>query len=139
MEMGLGIIIHDDRGHHFLSRSHVMPGLYELEEDGTIGLHEALSWIKDLGVTKVVIEMNAKNVVDAVNGHEEYNSVFGDILGGCKGLLSSLPFVLVKWIPRDVNIMAYCIAKVAMNFSSPYYWEERPVCVDDLLDSFCTC
>ncbi|KAL8526283.1 hypothetical protein ACS0TY_015487 [Phlomoides rotata] len=95
MEMGLGIIIHDDRGRHFLSRSHVIPSLYEPEEGETIGLHEALSWIKDLGETRLVIEMDAKNVVDAVNGHE-YNSVFGDTVGGCKGLLSSMPFVRVK-------------------------------------------
>ncbi|KAL8515507.1 hypothetical protein ACS0TY_014262 [Phlomoides rotata] len=91
MEMGMGIILHDDRGHHFLSRSHVMPGLYEPEEGEAIGLHEALSWIKDLRVSRVVVEMDAKNVVDAVNGNEEFNSVFGDIVEGCKGLLYSLP------------------------------------------------
>ncbi|KAL8470914.1 hypothetical protein ACS0TY_033480 [Phlomoides rotata] len=98
LEMGLGVIIHDERGHHLFSRSHVMPGLYEPEEGEAIGLHEALSWIKDLGVTKVVIEMDAKNVVDAINGSVEYNSVFGDIIRGCKGLLSLLPLVVVKWI-----------------------------------------
>ncbi|KAL8531734.1 hypothetical protein ACS0TY_008363 [Phlomoides rotata] len=83
--------------------------------------------------------MDAKNVVDAVNSREEYNSVFGDIVGGYKDFLSSMPFVLVKWIHRNANIMTHCIVKVARNFSSPHYWDERPICVDDLSDSFCTC
>ncbi|KAL8549271.1 hypothetical protein ACS0TY_008208 [Phlomoides rotata] len=139
MEMGLGIIIHDDGGRHYLSRSYVMSGLYKLEEGEAIGFHEALSWIKYLGETRVVIEMDAKIVVDAVNGHEEHNSVFGDIVVGCKSLLASMSFVWVKWIPRNANVMAHNIAKVARNFSSPHFWDERPVCVDGLPDSFCTC
>ncbi|KAL8470052.1 hypothetical protein ACS0TY_032790 [Phlomoides rotata] len=67
--------------------------------------------------------MDAKNVV-------EFNSVFGDIVEGCKGLLSTLPAVVVKWIPRDANVMAHCIAKVARDFSSPHFLDERPACVD---------
>ncbi|KAL8472197.1 hypothetical protein ACS0TY_029424 [Phlomoides rotata] len=87
MEMGFGIIIHDHMGHHIYSRSHVMPGLYEPEVGETIELHEALSWIKELGLARVIVEMDAKNVVDAINGDEENNSIFGDIITGCKGLL----------------------------------------------------
>ncbi|KAL8534393.1 hypothetical protein ACS0TY_010421 [Phlomoides rotata] len=133
LEMGFGIIIYDHRGRHIYSRSHVMPDLYVSEVGEAIGHHEALSWVKELGMARVIVEM------DAINGDETHNSVFEDIITGCKGLLFFLPHVHVQWIPRDANIMSYRIAKVARAFSSPCYWVERPNCVDGLPGSSCMC
>ncbi|KAL8468232.1 hypothetical protein ACS0TY_031465 [Phlomoides rotata] len=86
--MGLGIIIHDSYGRHIYiySRSHVMSGLYQPEEDEAIGLHEALSWIKDLSMHRVVIEMDVKFVVDAMNRDERLQSTYEDIVAGCRGV-----------------------------------------------------
>ncbi|KAL8520573.1 hypothetical protein ACS0TY_011200 [Phlomoides rotata] len=37
LEMGLGVIIHDESGRHLFSRSHVMPGLYEPKKVRRLG------------------------------------------------------------------------------------------------------
>ncbi|KAL8456874.1 hypothetical protein ACS0TY_034927 [Phlomoides rotata] len=92
-EMGMGITIHDDR------------------EGEAISLHEALSWIKDLEFERVIIEMDVKVVVDAVNNLEIYTSVFGDIVDGCR---------------REFRVFLQCRV-------------ERPSFVDDIPDMFCSC
>ncbi|KAL8545150.1 hypothetical protein ACS0TY_005371 [Phlomoides rotata] len=95
--------------------------------------------LKRILVRGFIIEMDAKNIVDAINGDEAHNSVFRDIIIGCKRMLSLLPHVRVHWIYRDVNALAHRIAKIARDFSSPYYWVERPNIVDDLTYILCLC
>lgn len=95
-EIGFGCILHDGWGNHLFSRTHVMPGSYSPEESEAIGLHEALSWIKDLGITRVIIEMDAKIVVDAVNDSFSDNSILGDIIIGVRRELLISPSYLVR-------------------------------------------
>ncbi|KAL8490405.1 hypothetical protein ACS0TY_025567 [Phlomoides rotata] len=64
-----------------------MPGLYQPDEREAIGLHEAHSLIKDLGLSRVIVEMDAKLVVEAINGVVHMNSVFSDIVDGCRSIL----------------------------------------------------
>ncbi|KAL8486662.1 hypothetical protein ACS0TY_023381 [Phlomoides rotata] len=137
--MVFGIIIHDEYGNHFFSRTHVMPGIYRPEEGEAIGLYEALSWIKDLGLSRVIVEMNAKMVVDGVNGSARMNSVFSEIVDGCRSILVTNPGFRICWVPRDANVMAHCLARGARDFSSPYYWVERPLFVDNSPDIPCLC
>lgn len=138
-EMGFVIVLHNEWGRHLFSRTHVMPGTYLPEEGEAIGLHEALSWIKDLGISRVIIEMDAKIVVDTVNEVISPNSILGDIVDGCKRALLNSPNFSVRWIPRDANVTAHRLARSARSFSSPHYWVERPTCVDGLPDISCTC
>ncbi|KAL8476020.1 hypothetical protein ACS0TY_028620 [Phlomoides rotata] len=55
--------------------SMIVSGLYAVDVD--FGILEALSWIKQLGVERVVIEMDSKLVFDALKGLERVRSVFG--------------------------------------------------------------
>lgn len=80
MKIGLGFTIHDERDNHIFSRNHVMPGSYKPEEGEAIGLHEALSWIKELRLERAIIEMDAKLVVDAIYNSSVSLSAFGSIV-----------------------------------------------------------
>ncbi|XVF75801.1 hypothetical protein PTKIN_Ptkin13bG0216100 [Pterospermum kingtungense] len=52
-----------------------------------IGLLEALSWIKELGMHNVYFELDALTVVNVINSHHGDISEFGSIFGSCKNLL----------------------------------------------------
>ncbi|KAL8522237.1 hypothetical protein ACS0TY_012394 [Phlomoides rotata] len=104
-----------------------------------MGWFEALSWIKDLELKNVVIEMDVKLVVDAFNAGLVTSSVFGDIIDACKKKFRSYPFCKIDWVVRDSNYMAHHLAKIAMNFSSPFIWNELPFDVDCLSHTSCSC
>ncbi|KAL8481462.1 hypothetical protein ACS0TY_027826 [Phlomoides rotata] len=64
--MGIKMIIHDEDDIFMGCRSLVVPGIYRVDEGEAMGLLEALSWLRQLGLQRVRIEMVAKTVVDAV-------------------------------------------------------------------------
>ncbi|KAL8489170.1 hypothetical protein ACS0TY_025170 [Phlomoides rotata] len=126
-EMGFGLVSHSAR-------------LYSSDEGEAIGLFEALNWIKDLGLKDVVIEMDAKLVVDAFNVvHGDSISVFEDIIDACKCIFKSHPFCKVVWVGRQANFIAHHLAKVARNFPSPFIWDELPFDVEGLPYTSCSC
>ncbi|KAL8530431.1 hypothetical protein ACS0TY_007461 [Phlomoides rotata] len=105
-----------------------------------IGLFEALNWIKDLGLRDVVIEMDAKLVVDAFNVmHGDSIFVFEDIIDACKCNFRSHPYCKVVWVGRQANFIAHHLAKIVMNFSSPFIWDELPFDVEGLPHTSCSC
>ncbi|KAL8527499.1 hypothetical protein ACS0TY_005369 [Phlomoides rotata] len=92
-EMGFGLVVHDHNGRHLFSRSSTVPGLYASDEGEAIGIFEALNWIKELNLRNVIIEMDAKLVVDAFNaGIGDSCSVFGDIIDACISSFRNYPF-----------------------------------------------
>ncbi|KAL8472941.1 hypothetical protein ACS0TY_029963 [Phlomoides rotata] len=74
--MGLAMILHDEVGDFVAGRSVVVSGLLHPDEWKVLGLTEALSWIKKIGLERVEIEMDAKLVVDAVNSSVGIDSIF---------------------------------------------------------------
>ncbi|KAL8492918.1 hypothetical protein ACS0TY_024205 [Phlomoides rotata] len=106
--MGIGLTLWDCYGSHVFSRTLVLPGLYASDEGEAIGLFEALTWIEELNVRNVRIEMDAKLVVDAFNAHCVNSfSVFGDIIEACKHKASSYPFCSVGWVVREANFVVH--------------------------------
>lgn len=116
-----------------------MAGAYKSVEREAIGLHEAVWWIKEMGLVRVIIEMDAKLMVDAVNRSAVVNSMFGSIIERYRVMLHSQPHYTVNWISRDANIVAHHLARNSRDYSSPYYWVERPDFVDNLSNSACSC
>lgn len=96
-----------------------------------MGLYEALSWIKGMELDRVLIEVDAKVVVEAVNSNKQNLSTFGNYI--------TYPNFSIFYICRSANELTNRLAKVSRNFLSPSCWVEPPSIVDDLLDDFCTC
>ncbi|KAL8483327.1 hypothetical protein ACS0TY_026134 [Phlomoides rotata] len=65
--MGVGMILHDDVGGFVACRSLVLLGSYPSKLVEAMGLLEALSWIKSLGLQHVKIEVDSQLVVTTLN------------------------------------------------------------------------
>ncbi|KAL8490162.1 hypothetical protein ACS0TY_025896 [Phlomoides rotata] len=59
----IGVVVKDDTGSFVVSRSLCFPGVIRASVVEVVGLHEALLWIKYLGLDSVDVEMNAKVIV----------------------------------------------------------------------------
>ncbi|KAL8518712.1 hypothetical protein ACS0TY_009890 [Phlomoides rotata] len=114
--------------------------LYSSDEGEVIGLFEALNWIKDLGLRDVVIEMDAKLVVDAFNAvHGDSIFVFEDIIDACKSIFKSHPYCKVVWVGRQANYITHHLAKIARNFPIPFILDELLFDVESLPHTSCLC
>lgn len=66
---------------------------------------EALQCVKGLNLEWVIIEGDVKVIVDAINSTPNSRSlVFGDFIGACKNVLSSLSFGSVYFVKRSVIV-----------------------------------
>ncbi|KAL8485142.1 hypothetical protein ACS0TY_027436 [Phlomoides rotata] len=120
LEMEIGLTLWDSNGTHVYRRSLVLPGLYASEKGEAIGLFEALTWVKELDLRNVLIEMDAKLVVDAFNAPStNVISVFGDIIEACKMKFNTHPHCSVGWVVREANFVTHRLARSARDSRSP--------------------
>lgn len=137
-EIGLGIIVRDDQGIFVVTRVVRLPGKLHVDEGEAMGLHEALSWIKNLGFQRVVVEMDSKLVVDGIASRDVVWTELGSILSSCRRILDNNHLITVRFIRRDANEVAHRLARAAKDFPSPHCWVEPPDFVDGLLNISCS-
>ncbi|KAL8547905.1 hypothetical protein ACS0TY_007278 [Phlomoides rotata] len=94
LQTGVGMVLHDDQGEFVVYKTLVVDAFYD-DEGEALGLFEALSWIRSLGLERIIVELDAKNVSDAMLSNRSLNSMFGDFISSYKLLIGS---------PQDIKI-----------------------------------
>ena len=89
--IGSGFIIRNDRG-EVDKRAYGLKDPFVAE---ALGCREALSWLKNAGLQRVVVESDCLLLVQAVNSHEENSSYAGLIVEDYRLLLKSLLSLLL--------------------------------------------
>ncbi|KAL8500237.1 hypothetical protein ACS0TY_020006 [Phlomoides rotata] len=108
LEMWIGLTLWDCNGSHVYNRTLALPGLYASDEGEAIGLFVVFTWVVELDLRNVLIEMDAKLVVDAFNAPcLDSISVFGDIIEAYKHKFRAHPHCLVGWVVREANFVAH--------------------------------
>ncbi|XP_073022726.1 uncharacterized protein [Primulina eburnea] len=91
-KIGIGCILRDENGMLLRCRSCVVAGMFSVKEGEAMGLLEALSWVRRLGLKKVYFEMDAKVVVESIR--------YSDVANEC----------------------AHALAKASCSYASPMEW-----------------
>lgn len=76
-----------------------------------MGVHEALSWIKEKGWVRVIVESDCLNCIQSVRSNYTMVSYFGSVIEDCKTLLNELKSVSLKFIRRSTNQMAHALER----------------------------
>ncbi|KAK6151805.1 hypothetical protein DH2020_014440 [Rehmannia glutinosa] len=126
---GIGMILRNDQGELVVARTMCFPGLYYVREAEAMGVREALSWIYGLGIQQVVVETDAKYVVDGLSSLEKGMTEYDSILQECRVLLHSEPAFSVDFVRRSANKVAHELAKESFSFDSPSVWSSPPLCI----------
>ena len=99
-----------------------------------LGVREALSWIKDRGQTKVIIETDCLRVVQAMRSRDVDFSHFGLIIQDCTFILATLRDVKVVFVRRSANSVAHTLVRAAVSMSGFHVWGYTPPdCIASLL------
>lgn len=107
----MGAVMGDHNGHFLggLAKPFMHKTTSALVE--ALGVREMLSWIRDRGRSKVIVEMDCLQIVQAIKRNEEQLSIFGSIILDCLDLLATLSDVKVEFVSRLVNSIAHNLTR----------------------------
>jgi hypothetical protein len=90
-QLGIGVVVRDDKGLVIAAASKVRQGLFEPIMGEAIASYEATSICKEMGIPKVWLEGDAKIIVDALNSNECILSRYGHLVEDTRSILQSFP------------------------------------------------
>lgn len=121
----VGMVLRNSQGHFLAGRVMKFAGTVQVMEAEMVGIAEALSWLKQLPVSDVVIESDSELCVNAINGDNTNLLELGNLVQQCKSEVCSRGGVLVDFIRKQANRVAHMIAKIPcalncfLDFMSP--------------------
>ncbi|WCJ31174.1 hypothetical protein M5689_012685 [Euphorbia peplus] len=132
--LGFGAVCRDHTGHVLSCWTRTIYRRWPVLVAEALCLKFAIQWVLTEGLTGVVIETDAKGVVDHLLGKGLDCSEVAGILDCCRLLLQSCSQVCVQFVKRDVNSLADGLAKASFNWLQPMYWLSVPQFVNNLAD-----
>lgn len=139
MSMGIEMVLRDANGTFVAARTLVLPGMVPADVGEAMGFVEALSWVKGMKLENVIVEGDARLVVDAIDSSERNCSSFGDYIELCKSILRSCPSYSISCVRRCANSIAHALARESRSFESPFCWVDLPSFVARLPADVCSC
>ena len=99
-----------------------MNGLFHVKELKTLGLREALSWIKQLGFELVIFETDSLQIVQALQNRDADFSEFGALIKDCLSLLQGEHYFYVTFTNRQNNVVAHILTRNAIRHTGFMVW-----------------
>ncbi|XP_074346940.1 uncharacterized protein LOC141685753 [Apium graveolens] len=90
-------------------------GVVRPEYADAIAVKEALSWVKEKGWRKIVINSDCLAVVQAMRSNVILNSPFGQVIRECRMILRDLNIELF-FVKRSANMAAHYLARESCSF-----------------------
>ncbi|KAH9683148.1 reverse transcriptase domain-containing protein [Citrus sinensis] len=125
-KFSIGCVIRNSYGDFVTARCKCFPGNFGSREAEALGIREALSWIKRLQLTSVIIEMDNLQVFQALTEKFSSPNGFGLIIEECRSLAMSIGEVQFSFVRRSANSAAHCVARVGGSMSGPGEWRHVP-------------
>lgn len=128
-----GCVFRDTSGSFVSSYGGALAGIVDSKIVEVMAFREALSWLKSLQVTNVLIELDALSVVQAFHSKAKDFSYFGSIIQDCYSIVKDLGFYLVYFVRRSANVAAHSVAREASSLSDYKEWRSIPSFLIDVI------
>ena len=93
-----------------------IPGIFRVREVEALGIREALSWLKELQLPCVIVEMDCLQVFQALTEGFLCANGFGLIIEECRELAIDIEEVKFSFVCRSVNFTAHVVVVRAGSF-----------------------
>jgi ribonuclease HI len=132
--VGLGVILRDERGQMLAAMSKTRIGTLEPSTGEAFVASSAVCFCRDIGVHRVVLEGDAKQIVDAVNANSASWSRFGHLIDDTRRILESFSQWKCQFVRREANEAAHRLAKAATIDVNDRIWRDAPPsCISDIV------
>ncbi|XP_073313582.1 uncharacterized protein [Primulina huaijiensis] len=133
---GISMVVRNEEGRFLMARTNLIKGLCCVREGEAIGLLEALSWIRNSNYPKVLFEVDALTVYNAMTESVADITEFGGIMGRCRDIVATNSGFSVHFTRRQANEIAHVLAKHSRFYTSPCVWSETPMCIGALMNLY---
>jgi ribonuclease HI len=96
-------------------------------------LREAITWLVEAGLSRVVIELDCMLVVNAITDMSINNSEFGCIINSCKQLLRNYPNFEISFLKRQANFVAHLLVRSSKSYTCSQTLDYSPSCITTTL------
>ena len=103
-------------------------GGFGAREAEAFGVQEALSWLKNLRLPRVVIELNCLQAFKVLTENRSSPNGFGLIIEECRFLAQNFREVEFSIVRQYANAAAHSVARVEGSMSCPREWSIVPPC-----------
>ena len=117
-----GGVIRDAGGTFVVAKCQCFPGSFHLHEAEALAVREALSWIKNLQISKIIFEIDCLTVYSALINQTPSPNGFGLIIEDCQALAKLVGEVRFSFVRRSANVAAHTVARVGVSMSGPEEW-----------------
>jgi ribonuclease HI len=104
------------------AQSSVRRGRLDPTTAETVAVVQTLRFCKEIGFTKIYLEGDAKNVVDALLSSEANWSKSGHTIADAQLLLQDFIYWEIKYVSREDNFAAHNLAKLAALLGLERQW-----------------
>ena len=99
-----------------------------------LSFREALGWLKEVGMSLVLLESDALVVINAIKHCKVDDACFGLIIADCISLLKEIPNCSVSFVRRSTKQVAYVLARASVSMSGLGVWHlDPPALIVDVL------
>lgn len=101
------------------------PGCLSVLEAEEVGILEALMWTESFLAQSIIVESDAQQGINAINGMVVNLLEQGDVVKHCRSILERKARVMVKYVRKHANKVAHSMARIPcelnsfVNFLSP--------------------
>ncbi|KAH9778582.1 reverse transcriptase domain-containing protein [Citrus sinensis] len=119
-------VIRDSGGAFIAAKCQSFPGLFRPREAEALAVREALSWIKNLQLSKIIVEIDCLNVYSALTNPTTSPNGFGLIIADCQIVAQLIGEVRFSFVRRSANVATHNVARVGGSMSDSGEWRSVP-------------
>jgi ribonuclease HI len=123
--VGIGIVARDHYGNVLGAKSLTKKVVAVPKLAEAMAAYEAVIFCKDVGFYEIILEGDAKQVVDDVNSRSPKQDVSGLFVEGIKMEMQELRGVSIAHVNREANNVAHLLAKEASTLEMDGVWLEE--------------
>lgn len=109
---GAGAVIRDHHGRFHAGTCHFFPIATEPELVELLACKRAVNLAKEMGISKLVLESDCKELVTKISSKEKDLSQYGPLVEEIKSLLLPIQEVEIRWGCRSANSVAHNLPRV---------------------------
>lgn len=130
--MGFGFILKNSDRDFITTKSLPMKGFLSFEESEDVGVKEALSWLKEIFMDSIIVEMDSLHVFNEIYSVSSPSS-FGLIVSDIKEIAMHFIHLNFLFVKRSANQVAHTLARHVVSLSGCMEWFSIPPFILDVL------
>lgn len=124
--VGLGSVIRDESGKFVAALCCNIRGNYSPRDAEVLSIREALSWLKSMKLSKVIVETDCLQAFNALVDRKCPLNSFGSLVLDCKCIADSIGDIAFSFVRRSANSASHFVARAGNSLPGREVWRSVP-------------